>query len=85
MADTAGQIRAKYRETFVNSALGKDVLADILTRCHFGRTLDPDNKVQVSEYNVGVFILARIGVFTEDTLEDVVRALAGVVPLTKEE
>ena len=79
------KIQAKYRAVFITSSLGKDVLADILQLCHFGSTLDPDNQVQVSEYNVGVAILNRCGIFAEDTLEDVIRALASVVPLDKKE
>ena len=81
MPEAPETITAKYRATLITSALGKDVLADILKLCHFGCTLDPDNKVQVSEYNVGVAILHRCGIFAEDTLEDVIRALAGVVPM----
>lgn len=79
------KLQAKYRAVFITSALGKDVLSDILKLCHFGCTLDPDNLVQVSEHNVGVAILNRLGIFSEDTLEDVVRALANVVPLAKED
>jgi len=79
------EITAKYRELFLKSTLGRDVLGDILRQCHFGCTLDPDNLVQVSEYNVGVFILVRCGIFARDTLEDVVRALGNVAPMSKEE
>lgn len=77
------EIRAKYRQVFLHSQLGKDVLADILKLCKFGCSLDPENLVQVSEYNVGVAILHRLGILAEDTLEDVVRALASIVPLEK--
>jgi len=79
------KIQAKYRELFLNNTLGQDVLADILQLCKFGCTLDPDNKVQVAEYNLGVIILHRCGIFAEDTLENVIRALANVVPLSKED
>ena len=71
---------AKYRNLFLRSSLGKDVLWDILSECHFGCTLDPDNKVQVSEYNVGVMILNNLGIFSEDTGRDVIKALANVSP-----
>ena len=78
-------IQAKYRQVFLKTALGRDVLSDILVLCHFGGSLDPDNKVQVSEYNVGIAILHRCGVFAEDTFEQVIRALANVVPKLKSE
>jgi len=45
---------------------------------HFGETLDPDNKVRVAEYNVGIAILARMGVFAHDTKTDVMNALMSV-------
>ncbi len=81
------KLRAKYRAVFLQNVYGTDVLADILVElCKFGCTLDPDNKVQVSQYNVGVAILQRLGTFSEDTLDDVIRALANVVPMpTKED
>ena len=87
MPEAPEKLRAKYRSLFLHSTLGQDVLADILVKlCHFGCTLDPDNKVQVSEYNVGVAILQRCGTFSEGTLENVIRALANVVPMpTKED
>jgi hypothetical protein len=73
-------LRAEYRLLFLRSTLGKDVLGDILKECHFGCTLDPDNKVQVSEYNVGIMILNKLGIFSEDTGNDVITALANVSP-----
>ena len=81
------KLRAKYRAVFLQGTHGQDVLADILVElCKFGCTLDPDNLVQVSQYNVGVAILQRLGTFSEDTLEDVIRALANIVPMpTKED
>jgi len=81
------KLRAKYRAVFLQNVYGTDVLADILVElCKFGCTLDPDNKVQVSQYNVGVAILQRLGTFSEETLDDVIRALANVVPMpTKED
>lgn len=56
------------------------MLADILAECHFGSTLDPENPVQVAEYNVGVMILSKMGTFAEGTLLEVVHVLAGIVP-----
>ncbi len=79
------KLRSKYRAVFLQNVYGTDVLADILVElCKFGCTLDPDNKVQVSQYNVGVAILQRLGTFSEETLDDVIRALANVVPLSTE-
>lgn len=59
------------------------VLADILKICHFGCTLDMDNPHQVAEYNVGVAIMAKLGILAEDTLFDVVNALSGVTAKEK--
>ena len=77
-------LQAKYRATFLNNPLGIDVLADILNLCHFGCTLNPDNPVQVSEYNLGIVILHRCGIFGDDTLMDVINALSSVAPKSKE-
>ena len=79
------ELIAKYRAVFLESQLGRDVLADILSTCHFGCTLDPDNTVQVSEYNVGIAILHKCGIFGKGTMDDVLRALSGVSPHTEEE
>ena len=85
MPEAPETIRAKYREVFLMNTLGQDVLNDILSMCHFGCTLDPENIVQVSEHNVGIAILHKCGVFAEDTQEQVTRALANVVPTTQED
>jgi hypothetical protein len=77
-------VRNKYRAIFL-SPMGLDVLADILQVCHFGCTLDPDNKVQVSEHNVGVMILAKCGVFSEDRLQDAIRALCSMPTIKQKE
>jgi hypothetical protein len=78
-------IKERYILTFLRDEISLQVLADILSMCHFGCTLDPDNKVQVAEYNVGVCILNRLGVFTADTQFDVINALSGVtIKLTEE-
>lgn len=78
-------MKDKYRTVFLNSPIGLEVLADILTTCHFGCMLDPDNKVQVSENNVGTAILHKCGIFAEDTLLEVVQSLAGVSSKGKEQ
>ena len=76
------EIRAKYRTVFLQGTVGRDVLADILIDlCKFGTTLNPENPAQVAEHNVGVAILSKCGIFSEETKDDVIRALAGVVPL----
>jgi len=57
---SAREIQDKYRFVF-GYDLGLEVLRDILITCHFGVTLDPDNKVQIAEYNVGIVIAAKSG------------------------
>ena len=85
MPDAPKEIMAKYRVVFLQNTVGQDVLGDILQTCHFGGMLDSDNKQQVGEYNAGLAILHKCGIFGEDTLEQVIRALANVAPITKEE
>jgi len=74
------EIVEAYRKTFLGTKFGKDVLADILRACHFGCTLDPDDKVVVAEHNVGMVILAKLGIFSKGTEEQVIAALAAVMP-----
>jgi hypothetical protein len=69
----------KYRLMF-SSPMGREVLADILSMCHFGATLDLSNPLQVAEYNLAVVILAKCGVFSPGTGMDVVNALLNVLP-----
>lgn len=64
--------------------IGLEVLGDILSMCHFGCTLDPDNPAAVAEYNVGVIILNKCGVFNEGTLPQVLKAFTAVTPERKE-
>jgi hypothetical protein len=77
------EIQKKYKLVFL-SVEGRQVLGDILFLCHFGRTLNPDNKTQIAEYNVGVSILGRIGILSEDSLNDVVNAICNITPKIKE-
>lgn len=76
--------REKYRAVFGISVYGKEVLGDILSTCHFGCTLDPDNPAQVGEYNVGVTVLAKMGVFSAGTLNEVIEALTNIIPEKEE-
>lgn len=64
----------RYRSVF-GSKLGSEVLADILAMCHFGASLDPDNKAQIAEYNVGVAILAKCGALRDDNMLSVLRTM----------
>lgn len=72
--------RGKYRCVFAGSAVGREVLGDILTICHFGSTLDPDNPSQIGEHNVGVTVLAKMGVFSKGSLGEVIEALTNIIP-----
>jgi len=67
-------LQSKYRHVFL-SPIGREVLADILGTCHFGATLDPDNKAQIAEHNVGTYILFQCGVLGPDRDMDVINAL----------
>lgn len=54
-----------YRNTF-KSVSGKKVLSDILVNfCHFGAYLDPHDTFSIGQYNVGISILGRLGVFSQ--------------------
>jgi hypothetical protein len=55
------ELDAKYAAVF-SPGFGREVLADILFRTHWGSTLDSQNPAQIAEYNVGVYILARAGI-----------------------
>ena len=76
-------IGSKYRYVFA-SPLGREVLADLLSECHFGETLDLSNPHKIAEYNVGVMVLAKCGVFGPKTKMDVINALLNVIPKSKE-
>lgn len=75
------ELMAKYRSVFINQK-GLEVLSDILFMCHFGDTLKDEH--MLDEYNIGVGILAKLGIFSEGTRLDVVSALASVSPKPKE-
>ena len=76
------ELMAKYRLVFGN-AMGQEVLADILTMTHFGCTLKTE--IQMVEHNLGTVILARMGIFSEETKEEVIKALLVVTPKEKKE
>ena len=69
------RIEEKYLYLF-NSPIGQEVLGDILFRCHFGSALN--NEVEMNEYNVGIYILGKIGMANKQTISDVVRAICSV-------
>ena len=50
----------RYKNVF-STPEGKTVLGDILTSCHFGETLNPNDPVEVAEYNTGLAILRSTG------------------------
>ena len=57
-------IREKYLTVF-NSELGLEILADILINfCHLGCFLNVKDEAEVGQYNVGISILSRMGVFS---------------------
>ena len=58
-ADPADMMQ-RYKNVF-SSTEGRIVLGDILTFCHFGETLNPDDSVAVAEYNVGLTIARMAG------------------------
>lgn len=72
------KLTAKYRLTFIESEIGTNVLIDILDACHFGCTLDPDNKVQVAEYNVGTVILAKCGIYGPGKSKEAIKSMLGL-------
>ena len=58
-------ITDKYAALF-STGMGREVLADILTACHFGCSLDPQEGgfeagLWIGEYNVGVLIAKKSG------------------------
>jgi hypothetical protein len=70
----------KYATLF-REGIGREVLADILVfNCHWGVTLDYDNKAQIAEYNVGLVIAAKAGI-----LKQIDSQILGLKRKTKEE
>jgi hypothetical protein len=65
-------ISDKYAAVF-SGGFGREVLADILIFCHYWDTLDPENKAQVAQRNVGVWIAAQAG-YTDSS-----KSLLGIV------
>jgi hypothetical protein len=57
---TPEEIQTHYRNVF-GSEEGRIVLGDLLTLCHFGETLDPNDAACVATYNLGVVILRMAG------------------------
>jgi len=77
------ELTAKFRLTLLESDVGRDVLNTILRDfCHFGQALNPHDPAEIGRYNVGMAILHYCGIFVDNTLEQVVRALASVAPKT---
>ena len=78
-------LRDKCREVFTKG-FGPEVLCHILVDlCHFGETLSPDNKAMIGEYNIGVTLLADIGVFGPGMLGGVINTLCKIIPEKEEE
>jgi len=78
------ELTAKYRMVFGN-AMGQEVLADIMSMTHFGCTLNAENPQQIGEYNVGIAIMAKMGIFSFDTKGEVIKMLQTVTPKEKKE
>ena len=60
----AQEMWQRYRNVF-GSSEGQLVLGDILSRGHYGTTLDPDSPVIVAEYNFALTIGTLAGVFDQ--------------------
>jgi hypothetical protein len=76
------ELQSSYRFIFTSTEVGLKVLADILVDfCHFGCYLS--NPDEVAQYNVGVQILSRMGVFSGGK-EVVVRNLVNSLQIKEE-
>jgi len=77
------RIRGLYRHAFASTAIGVEVICDILTNlCHFGQVLaTPDD---VAQYNVGIGILSRLGVVSKGNEREIVVNLLNVIPKKEE-
>lgn len=69
----------KYRALFL-TPLGREVLTDILFELRFGCSIDFQNPLQVTQHNVAVMLLNKLGILAYGTLNDVVDSLASVSP-----
>ena len=76
------ELSQKYRHVFL-TPIGREVLADILSMCHFGCTLVPENPAQIAEHNVGVAILANCGIFGPERQNAVMNALINSLESSK--
>ena len=78
-AQTREKLRTKYKFVFTKSEMATEVLADILCNlCHFGYALE--NPEEVAQYNVGIYIMGRLGIFSKGNEENLVRALLNTLP-----
>src|SRR4030042_7014694 len=69
----------KYRHIFTKSEMGAEVLADILVNlCHLGCILETAD--QVAQYNSGVGILSRLGIFSKANQLEVRTKMIPIVP-----
>ena len=76
-------ITDKYRAVFFGSDMGKEVLGDILSSCHFLESLS--NEASMDEHNVGTLILNKCGVTGTGTLPQLINAFVNIVPNQKSE
>ena len=58
------EMQQLYKNVF-GTAEGRVVLGDILTKGHYGVTLDPENRDQVAEYNFALVIGTLAGAFDQ--------------------
>jgi hypothetical protein len=62
--DHSKDMMKRYKNVF-SSEEGKLVLGDILTKGHYGVTLDSENRDQVAEYNFALVIATMAGAFEQ--------------------
>ena len=60
--DPVKDMQQRYKNVF-GTAEGRIVLGDILTKGHYGVTLDSENRDQVAEYNFALVIGTLAGAF----------------------
>ncbi len=72
---------ARYRVTFLQNDMGRDVLADILQSARFLQFQTPGNTQDAAGQNFSLTILQRCGILTESTsMREIVDALAQIAP-----